>query len=62
MAPFDLPERKRFDVVGFGFNTLDHVCLAAHPPGADTKHELSSTSGIPAGRFRPPWSRCSAGG
>ena len=50
MAPFDLPERKRFDVVGFGFNTLDHVCLAARPPSAGTKQELSFYERHPGGQ------------
>jgi sulfofructose kinase len=50
MAPFDLPEGKGFDVVGFGFNTLDHVCVVARPPGAGTKQELSLYERYPGGQ------------
>jgi len=31
---------KPFDVVGFGFNTLDHVCFAARPLAFDAKQRL----------------------
>ncbi|MEO8604121.1 MAG: PfkB family carbohydrate kinase [bacterium] len=40
----------RFDVVGFGFNTLDHVCVAARPLAADGKQRLDAYAALPGGQ------------
>ncbi len=39
---FDLrfPEDKPFDVVGFGLNAVDHLCVVAQYPRFDTKTEI----------------------
>lgn len=34
------PENKTFDVVGFGLNAVDHLCVVAHFPRFDTKTEI----------------------
>jgi sugar/nucleoside kinase (ribokinase family) len=40
----------RFDVVGFGFNTHDHVCVVARPPGIDSKQRLRAYAQMPGGQ------------
>ncbi len=48
-----LPRRRdatRFDVVGFGFNTHDHVCVVAQPPSADHKQRLRDYAQMPGGQ------------
>jgi sugar/nucleoside kinase (ribokinase family) len=37
--PFDIefPPNKEFDVVGFGLNAVDHLCVVPHYPHFDTK-------------------------
>jgi sugar/nucleoside kinase (ribokinase family) len=40
MADLRLPASAPFDVVGFGFNTYDHVCLVARAPAFDAKQRL----------------------
>ena len=39
---FDIPfpEGKAFDVVGFGLNAVDHLCVVPHYPRFDTKTEI----------------------
>ena len=39
-----------FDVVGFGFNTFDHVCLVDRPPAPDTKQRMRSYLRQPGGQ------------
>jgi sugar/nucleoside kinase (ribokinase family) len=34
------PENKPFDVVGFGLNAVDHLCVVPHYPRFDTKTEI----------------------
>ena len=34
------PEGKPFDVVGFGLNAVDHLCIVPHYPRFDTKTEI----------------------
>lgn len=46
----DADEAKRFDVVGLGANTLDHVCVPARPVGFDTKQRLRSYFRQPGGQ------------
>lgn len=41
---------KPFDVVGFGFNTFDHVCLVDRPPAPDTKQRMRSYLRQPGGQ------------
>lgn len=48
--PLSFPEGKSFDVVGFGFNTLDHVCLVPGPVGPDAKQQLSGYLQQPGGQ------------
>ena len=40
----------RFDVVGFGFNTLDHVCVTPRPVGVDGKLRLDAYAMLPGGQ------------
>lgn len=44
------PGAKPFDVVGFGFNTLDHVCVLARPPRPDAKQRLARYLKQPGGQ------------
>jgi sugar/nucleoside kinase (ribokinase family) len=39
---FDMkfPEGKEFDLVGFGLNAVDHLCIVPHYPSFDTKTEI----------------------
>jgi sugar/nucleoside kinase (ribokinase family) len=39
-----------FDVIGFGFNTWDHVCLIERPPRVDAKQRLRSYAEMPGGQ------------
>jgi sulfofructose kinase len=41
---------KRFDVVGFGFNTLDHVCVLSRPVRPDAKQRLGHYLKQPGGQ------------
>ena len=50
MSPFSLRPQARFDVVGFGFNTHDHVCVVARPPRFDAKQRLRSYTQMPGGQ------------
>ena len=45
-----LRSQARFDVVGFGFNTHDHVCVAPRPPRLDGKQRLRSYAELPGGQ------------
>jgi len=45
-----VPVQARFDVVGFGFNTVDHVCLVARPPRIDAKQRLRRYAEMPGGQ------------
>jgi len=40
-----------FDVVGFGFNTLDHVCVVPRPVGADAKTRMAAYAVMPGGQI-----------
>jgi len=40
----------RFDVVGFGFNTQDHVCVVPRPPRIDAKQRLRAYTRMPGGQ------------
>jgi sugar/nucleoside kinase (ribokinase family) len=40
----------RFDVVGFGFNTQDHVCVVPRPPRIDAKQQLRAYARMPGGQ------------
>jgi sulfofructose kinase len=42
--------QPRFDVVGFGFNTHDHVCLTRQPPRIDGKQPLRAYAQMPGGQ------------
>jgi sulfofructose kinase len=50
VSPFPLRDGARFDVVGFGFNTHDHVCLVAQPPRIDGKQRLCAYAQMPGGQ------------
>ncbi len=50
MSPFPLRAQARFDVVGFGFNAHDHVCVVPRPSGADAKQRLRSYAQMPGGQ------------
>jgi len=38
--PFDLPQEREFDAVGFGLNAVDHLVVVPHYPEFDTKTRL----------------------
>lgn len=41
-TPVRIDRAPPFDVVGFGFNTLDHLCVVPHLPGLDTKLRMTT--------------------
>ena len=49
---FDIPflKRKPFDVVGFGLNSVDHLCVVPKFPGFDTKTEILQYEKLPGGQ------------
>ena len=48
--PLTLREDASFDVVGFGFNTLDHACVVSPLLGFDTKQRLTAYTQQPGGQ------------
>lgn len=50
MSLFQLRRDARLDVVGFGFNTHDHVCAVARPPRLDGKQRLLAYAQMPGGQ------------
>lgn len=48
---FALRAEAPFDVVGFGLNTVDHVCVVGRPPGADAKQRLRAYRVLPGGQI-----------
>src|SRR3954465_12245658 len=40
--PFDIPEPKDFDAVGFGLNAVDHLLVVPKYPAFDTKTRFTS--------------------
>jgi sulfofructose kinase len=50
VASFTLRAGARLDVVGFGFNTHDHVCLVPRPPRVDGKQRLQAYAQMPGGQ------------
>jgi sulfofructose kinase len=44
------PAAKPYDVVGFGFNTLDHVCVLSRPVRPDAKQRLAHYLRQPGGQ------------
>lgn len=49
-ALFRVRPQARFDVVGFGFNTFDHVCVVPRPPRVDGKQRLRAYAEMPGGQ------------
>jgi sulfofructose kinase len=49
--PLSFPANKPFDVVGFGCNTHDHVCVVAGPPQFDTKQQVRLYFQQPGGQI-----------
>jgi sulfofructose kinase len=49
---FDLkfPEDKPFDVVGFGLNSVDHLCIVPEYPRLDSKSEIVQYEQLPGGQ------------
>ncbi len=45
-----LPVEKRFAVVGFGLNTMDHLCLVARHPRLDSKQRMVAYERQPGGQ------------
>ena len=50
MWPLRVTPAARFDVLGVGGNTDDHLCVVASPPGIDTKQPLTSYVRQPGGQ------------
>ena len=48
--PFHLRSAAAFDVVGFGFNTFDHVCVVPRLAVSDSKQRLSFYNSQPGGQ------------
>jgi sugar/nucleoside kinase (ribokinase family) len=44
------PNSKRFDVVGFGLNSVDHICVVKHHPRLDSKQQLVTYDVQPGGQ------------
>ena len=49
--PLAFPTATPFDVVGLGFNTLDHVCVVPRPPQLDTKQRMRRYLRQPGGQI-----------
>jgi len=47
-VPF--PAGKEYDVVGFGLNCVDHLCVVPAYPGMDTKTEIQHYEKLPGGQ------------
>ena len=49
---FDLPfpANKRFDAVGFGLNSVDHLCMVPRYPAFDSKTEIAGYEKLPGGQ------------
>jgi sulfofructose kinase len=45
-----LPENKPFDVVGFGLNSVDHLCVVPEYPRLDSKTEMMQYEMLPGGQ------------
>lgn len=50
MWPIRLQPAARFDVVGIGGNTDDHLCVVSRPPGIDAKQPLAGYLRQPGGQ------------
>jgi len=50
-SALQFPLDKPFDVVGFGFNTLDHVCVASRLPRLESKHPMRRYLRQPGGQI-----------
>jgi sulfofructose kinase len=47
---YSFPADKRFDVVGFGLNSVDHLCVVKRHPRLDSKQELVNYERQPGGQ------------
>jgi sulfofructose kinase len=49
---FDLqfPEKREFDVVGLGLNSVDHLCVVSEYPRLDSKTEILKYERLPGGQ------------
>jgi sugar/nucleoside kinase (ribokinase family) len=45
-----LPSNKPFDVVGFGLNSVDHLCIVPEYPRLDSKSEIVQYEQLPGGQ------------
>jgi sulfofructose kinase len=50
MPTSQITKTKDFDVVGFGFNTLDHVCVLPRPPAFESKQRVHHYFRQPGGQ------------
>ncbi len=48
--PFLFRDDSQFDVVGFGFNSHDHVCVVRRPAPCDVKQRLAGYTQLPGGQ------------
>ena len=46
----EFPRDKPFDVVGFGTNSVDHLCIVAEYPRLDSKTEILQYERLPGGQ------------
>jgi sulfofructose kinase len=49
-APYRFPAGKPFDVVGFGLNSVDHLCVVTRLPRLDSKQQLVAYDVQPGGQ------------
>ncbi len=50
MPPYRFPLGKRFDVVGFGLSSVDHLCVVQRHPRLDSKQQLVTYERQPGGQ------------
>lgn len=48
--PFSLPDGRRFDVVGFGLNAVDHLITVPRYPAFNTKTPMTEHKQLPGGQ------------
>ncbi|HEX7409022.1 MAG TPA: PfkB family carbohydrate kinase [Candidatus Binatia bacterium] len=50
LRPYRFPAGKRFDVVGFGLSSVDHLCIVNRHPRLDSKQQIVTYDQQPGGQ------------
>jgi sugar/nucleoside kinase (ribokinase family) len=60
MRKFEIkfPERKPFDVVGFGLNSIDHLCVLPHHPEFNSKVRIQRYAQLGGGQVATAMTTC----